>query len=137
MIGTKLIKAPVMTNNEIWVVVATDTSGARILANKEGSSSVIARVDLAAPLPVDADQKVVSLLALRRPAAVLARQIMPLLVEGAVYDAYEGLVVVASREMARELRLIMDRRVFNLMIAEIVEDTAAANDDSQRLRSAV
>jgi protein required for attachment to host cells len=111
-----------MRKNEIWVVVATGTDGAKILANREGSSSVVARFAMPQRAAGDADRKVVSIVNLRRPTATLAREIMAHLVEGAIQGSYEGLVIVASAEMTRQLRLAMDRRVFELMIAEILED---------------
>jgi len=125
-----------MSNNEIWVVVATDSSGARILANAEGTSRVLAAFEMPSRPSVDQDSKIVSLLNARRPAATLARQVVTCLVEGAIHGSYEGLVIVASPEMKRELRLAMDRRVFDLLIGEIVEDTPVSAAANASLRSA-
>ncbi len=91
-------------------MVATGSSGARILANAEGTSRVLKAFAMPSRPPAVQDTKVVSLLHARPPAASLASQIMALLVEGAVKGSYEGLVIVASSEMKRELRLAMDRR---------------------------
>lgn len=125
-----------MSNNEIWVVVATGSSGARILANAEGTSRVLKAFAMPSRPPAVQDTKVVSLLHARPPAASLASQIMALLVEGAVKGSYEGLVIVASSEMKRELRLAMDRRVFDLLIGEIVEDAPVSMTDNSARRSA-
>ncbi len=111
-----------MSSNEIWVVVATDASGARILANTDGTSRVLQTLAMP-PRPAAArDAKIVNLLHARRPGATLARQIMSHLIEGAIHGCYEGLVIVASPDMTRELRLAMDRRVHDLVLGEIVED---------------
>jgi len=125
-----------MAKNEIWVVVATGSGGARILANTEGSSRVVARFAMPPRTSAEMNQKVVSIVNLRRPCAVLAREVMAFLVEGAIQGSYEGLVMVASSEMTRQLRLAMDRRVFELMIAEILEDTPETAEDAP-IRSAV
>jgi len=124
-----------MSNNEIWVVVATDASGARILANTDGTSRVLQALAMPAHAAVGKGN-VVELLQPRRPAAILARQIMAHLVDGAILGNYEGLVIVASSGMTRELRLAMDRRVFDLVLGENIENTPVATSPIAALRSA-
>ncbi|MEI9991960.1 MAG: host attachment protein [Rhizomicrobium sp.] len=121
-----------MSNNEIWVVVATDASGARILANTEGTSRVLETLATPPRPVVERNTKVVNLLHARRPGATLARQIMCHLIEGAIQGCYEGLVIVASPDMTRELRLAMDRRVFDLVLGEIIEDAPVSAGAARR-----
>jgi len=111
-----------MSGNEIWVVVAADEQAACIFANRHGSSRLVERLVMPARPPVAAEAKIVRLV---RPGAPLARQLMDRLVEGAARNAYEGILIVVSPAMRSQLRLVMDRRIQSLIIAEIVESAAA------------
>ncbi|MEI9884969.1 MAG: hypothetical protein WDN08_00480 [Rhizomicrobium sp.] len=134
-----------MSNNEIWVVVATGRDSATILANVNGTSRVIKRLGAANRAAAEAEPNVIHLsnhLAyLARPTARLARDVMTFLGEAARFDAYEGVVIVASPAMRRDLHLAMDRRVHDLIIAEILEDAPpvanpAVFDDQPARRAA-
>ncbi len=120
-----------MASSEIWVVVATDRSNATVLSNTDGSSRVIERFAAANRDTTDAGGNIIHLsdhLAyLPRPTAGLAKDVMAFLAEGASADAYEGLVIIASPAMRRDLRLAMDQRIHDLVIAEILEDAPAAD----------
>ncbi len=118
-----------MASSEIWVVVATDRNNATVLANTDGTSRVVERFTApsrdAAGTAGNVIQLADHLTSLARPRTGLAKDVMTFLAEAARFDAYEGLVIVASPAMRSELRLVMDRRVHNLIIAEILEDTPA------------
>lgn len=105
--------------NQILILVATE-QGAALCVNRDGCSELVARFP-AAPNNGHAVTNVVSLAAARSPLRVLANDIMADLRERAASGEYEGIVIAASRAMIKELRMTMDRAVFDLVITEFVE----------------
>lgn len=106
---------------QILILVATE-QGAALCVNRDGCSDLVARFPaIAIDACSDAATNVVSLAAARSPLRALANDIMADLRERAASGEYEGIVIAASRAMIRELRMTMDRAVFDLVITEFVE----------------
>ncbi len=131
-----------MSSNEVWVVVAIEPGGASVLASRAGMSTLIERFAVPVLACAERDPKVVHLSEMHRSTAALAKELMAFLVDGVCRDAYEGLVLVVSPAMAGALRIVMDCRVRNLVMVEILEEPAkslsrsAADFDAQQTRRA-
>lgn len=110
-----------MCSNQILILVATE-QGAALCVNRDGCSELVARFPVATnDEQADAGTNVVSLAAVRSPLRALANDVMADLRERAASGDYEGIVIAASRAMIKELRMTMDRAVFDLVITEFVE----------------